>query len=148
MRAAHREREVPQVKTGKEKGKRKLAPPVRRSEEIISEVCDRLGKGETLASICRDSRMPHWNSIYDWIEQDEQVAIRFERARARGAEAIAEETLTIADDRDEDPASRRVRIETRLKLLAKWHPKRYGDRIQADVAHSGSLTVVSGVPRE
>lgn len=26
-------------------------------------------------------------------------------------------------------------VETRLKLLAKWHPKRYGDKIE----HSGTV---------
>ena len=53
--------------------------------------------------------------------------------------------LEIADDREEDPASRRVRIETRLKLLAKWDPKRYGDRLQAELTGANGGPVRSEV---
>lgn len=38
--------------------------------------------------------------------------------------------MEIVDILEEDPASRRVRAETRLKLLAKWDPKRYGDKLE------------------
>lgn len=34
---------------------------------------------------------------------------------------------------------RKLQIETRLKLLAKWDPRRYGDRL--DLNHSGQLTL-------
>jgi hypothetical protein len=33
----------------------------------------------------------------------------------------------------------KLRVETRLKLLAKWDPKRYGDRLNLD--HSGEMKV-------
>jgi hypothetical protein len=67
------------------------------------------------------------------------------RAREEGFDAIAREALEIADDgrRDYVPlengglavdhdhiARSRLRVDTRLKLLAKWDPKRYGERIQ------------------
>jgi hypothetical protein len=32
-------------------------------------------------------------------------------------------------------ANRKLRIYTRLQLLAKWNPKRYGDRVE--VEHQG-----------
>ena len=51
-----------------------------------------------------------------------------EGARERGGHEIADQCIEIADDQEEDPASRRVRVETRLKLLAKWHPTRYGEQ--------------------
>ena len=37
---------------------------------------------------------------------------------------------------------------TRLKLLAKWNPKKYGDRV--DLGHEGGITlnVVTNVPRQ
>jgi len=34
---------------------------------------------------------------------------------------------------------RKLRIDTRLKLLAKWNPKKYGDK-QA-IEHSGEINV-------
>lgn len=42
-------------------------------------------------------------------------------------------------------AHRKLQIETRLKLLAKWDPRRYGDRLALN--HSGSLTLEQLVGR-
>jgi hypothetical protein len=68
----------------------------------------------------------------------------------RGFDAIAEETVAIADTPPAyakteggmridtgDVAHRKLQIETRLKLLAKWDPKRYGER--QHVEHSGKV---------
>lgn len=75
---------------------------------------------------------------------EELLAIAYARARDAGFDAIAVECLDIADNTandtikdDEDGTPRpnsewitrsRLRVDTRLKLLAKWDPKRYGDR--------------------
>jgi hypothetical protein len=74
------------------------------------------------------------------------------RAREIGYDALAEQCLMIADtpqmgrktvyssgDEQRDSVTvteeemlghRKLQIETRLKLLAKWDPKRFGDRVQ------------------
>lgn len=69
-------------------------------------------------------------TVWNWQDSDEAVSLAIARAREIGGDAIAVQALAIADEREEDPASRRVMVETRLKLLAKWHPKRYGDKIE------------------
>lgn len=98
--------------------------------------------------------MPAWRTVYDWREADPEFAARFARARDAGFDAIAEEALEIADTpqegirietdadgsktvREDMLGHRKLRVETRLKLLAKWSPKKYGERV--DVAHSGQL---------
>lgn len=45
-----------------------------------------------------------------------------------------------------DIGRNRLRVETRLKLLAIWNPKKYGPK--AVTAHEGnvSLNVITGVP--
>lgn len=125
---------------------------------IKSEICTRLAEGEPLRQICRDLHMPAWRTIYDWLEADSEFATRFARARQLGFDAIAEEALEIAntpivgeeteDDGDKVKVKRadmlghrKLQIETRLKLLAKWDPKRYGERQQVEV--SGKLTLES-----
>jgi hypothetical protein len=40
------------------------------------------------------------------------------------------DALDIADDKSGDVARDKLRVETRLKLLAKWNPKKYGDNMQ------------------
>jgi hypothetical protein len=62
-----------------------------------------------------------------------------------GGHEIADECIEIADDKAEDPASRRVRVETRLKLLAKWNPKMYGERTQTAITGADGGPVRSEV---
>lgn len=91
--------------------------------------------------------MPGVQTVYDWMEAHPAFAVSFARARARGFDAIAADTLAIADtpvegeETTEKPdgsvekkrgdmlGHRKLQIETRLKLLAKWDPKRYGEKL-------------------
>lgn len=118
-----------------------------RTLALEMEVLDRIATGEPLAEICRDEHMPHRNSWYNWLEEDENLAVRFARAREKGFDAIAEDALKIANTpfegestitradgsvevrREDMLGHRKLQVETRLKLLAKWDPKRYGDRM-------------------
>jgi len=138
-------------------------------EILVIEICSRLASGEPLAVICRDVHMPERTVVYDWINQDESISQRIAHARNLGFDAIADECLSIANtpvmgveervtpavkNRDGEvvvPESvelkrgdmlghRKLQIETRLKLLAKWDPKRYGDKQQ--VEHSGQVDTV------
>lgn len=131
----------------------------RYTDEIAAEICERLANGEPLRAICRDERMPAWRTVYLWISQDEAFAARIASARELGFDAIAEDALDIADDGRNDWMEKfdkegeslgyllngehvqrsKLRIETRLKLLAKWSPKKYGERIQQDI--TGKLTL-------
>ncbi|HBI70015.1 MAG TPA: hypothetical protein DDZ22_13690 [Massilia sp.] len=83
------------------------------------------------------------------MDADASFSERIAGARTRGFDAIAAECLEIADEtafdtidtKDGDRANTewisrsKLRIETRLKLLSKWAPKKYGDRM--DVNHGG-----------
>ncbi|WP_108270326.1 terminase [Stenotrophomonas maltophilia] len=47
--------------------------------------------------------------------------------------ALPEAELVVTEERTEDMLGhRKLQIETRLKLLAKWDPKRYGERLAVD----------------
>jgi hypothetical protein len=78
--------------------------------------------------------------------RDESLSASIARARDIGYDALAEECLLIADTpqfgqkqvmSDEGATTtiedmlghRKLQIETRLKLLAKFHPSKYGDRV-------------------
>ena len=95
------------------------------------------------------------------MEKDTEFAARIAHARELGHDAIAEETLEIIDtfpiEAVSDSGSRldaghvswlKNRVEQRMKLLAKWNPKKYGDKV--GVQHEGGVTlnVVTGVPEE
>ena len=98
--------------------------------ETIDEIVERLAEGEPLRAICRSEGMPHWRTVYDWMSADPAASAAIARARDEGHDAIAIQALQIADDKSGDPQRDKLRIETRLKLLAKWNPKKYGDSTQ------------------
>lgn len=104
----------------------------KRHDDVEEEILRRISDGEPLATICASDkrRFPHPTTWGDWVAKDEGLAIAYARAREVGFDAIAAEGLKIVDNVTEDPASRRVRADYRLKLLAKWDPKRYGDAVQ------------------
>lgn len=115
------------------------------------KVAERLKTGEPLAHICRENTMPSNDAIDDWCERFPEVKRIIAAARVRGFDAIAAECLAIADDGSNDYVDTehgprldaehvqrsKLRIETRLNLLAKWDPKRYGDKVAVD--HSGQI---------
>jgi len=133
----------------KETATQKRNSRLKRTAEQKVEIYRRITEGETLRSICRCSNMPQWRTVYDWLGDDKEFAARFGRARELGEIAISQECLEIADDAKNDymesqtgdgaEAYRlngehiqrsKLRIETRLKLLAKWSPKKWGDNSQ------------------
>jgi hypothetical protein len=107
--------------------------------------------------ICRDKGMPDPSTVWDWQQGDSErardVSQRIARARDEGFDAMAREALAIADDGtrdyvlgengvlvDHDHIQRsKLRVDTRLKLLSKWDPKRYGEKVQLADNEGGKL---------
>jgi hypothetical protein len=151
---------------------RRRGRPSKKTEEICDEIIDRMSLGEPLEAICRDNHMPDSSTVRDWENADEAFSRDIARARTRGFDCIAADTLRIADTpmtgvieeyenvmvkkpTEDEPAKfelvlvkrraedmlqhRKLQIDTRLKLLAKWDPKRYGERVALD--HTGRLTL-------
>lgn len=146
------------------KGK-KTGRPSKYTREIAEQMCELLSDGVPLREICRREGFPAWQTVYDWMYRDdalgdEGVGLSRAIARARevGYDAMAEECLIIADTpkwgqkqvMSDDGTSttiedmlghRKLQIETRLKLLAKWNPKKYGDKVQVGGDPENPLTV-------
>jgi len=120
-----------------------------RKAEIKAQLIESIAQGIPEAVALRDNpNMPNVETVFQWRKRDEAFSQSIAHARKLGHDAIAVECLQIADDSsndrttDEDGREQtnseviqrsKLRVETRLKLLSKWDPKRYGDRIQADV---------------
>lgn len=68
-------------------------------------------------------------AFYKWLDDDDSLVDRYARAKEAQHELMAQEILSIADDREEDANSRRVRVDSRKWLLSKLMPKKYGDRL-------------------
>lgn len=116
------------------------------TEEVANKICEQLSDGVPLREICRAEGMPSWRTVYDWQTAHKDFAARIARAREIGEDAIAQECLRIADTpmigtktvskatgletTEADMIEhRRLQIDTRLKLLAKWNPRKWGDKV-------------------
>jgi hypothetical protein len=134
---------------------KKMGRPTRFTHEIMDRIIIGISNGKTLTFLCEPDDMPGIRTVYDWLESDKELSAHFARARDAGHDVIAEDCLRIADmtaldtteteqgkeiPNNEWIARSRLRVETRLKLLAKWNPKKYGDKIETQ--HSGSVDVV------
>ncbi|QWP79219.1 hypothetical protein J5226_12880 [Lysobacter sp. K5869] len=111
--------------------------------ELAAQIIERLSKGEPLADICRDEGMPAVRTVSDWRSRYPDFDEQFLAARDDGFDAIAADCLRIADDGTNDYVMTKngpvfdaeavqrskLRVETRIKLLAKWDRRRYGDHI-------------------
>jgi hypothetical protein len=123
------------------------------TQEVADAIIERLSKGEPLAAICGDENMPAVRTVSDWKAAHQSFAADFAHAREAGFDVIAATCLEIAEDGSHDykhvkrsngeeyeeydaehVQRSKLRIETRLKLLAKWDPKRYGERVQTEVS--------------
>lgn len=136
-------------------------PPGRASTytpQVAADLCEWIAAGKPLTEFCRQEGAPKWRTVYDWLDAHESFAADFARARSLGADAIAEEALRIADtpmsgERREESENglkvvhedmlghRKLQVETRLKLLAKWCPKKYGERQTTE--HTGAVSILA-----
>jgi hypothetical protein len=135
---------------------KKTGRPSKYDPEIARIICEQLSEGIPLRQICRDNEgFPAWRTVYDWMGRDESLSASIARARDIGYDALAEECLLIADTiqlgqkqvmTDEGSSTtiedmlghRKLQIETRLKLLAKFHPTKYGDRVAIEGVEGGA----------
>lgn len=130
-------------------------------QKIADDIIRRLGEGEPLSVICRTEGYPHRSTFHEWRKTDADLEARYVAAKLAGFDAIADDCLSIADDgsRDYVPGEEgglmvdrdhiqrsKLRVETRLKLLAKWYPTKYGDKLGLE--HSGSASFSLTVTRK
>lgn len=113
----------------------------KKTPERIAAVIAGLSCGTPLTVICRNDGMPDPETVRNWMNADPELALDIAGARETGFDVIAMDVLDIVDNVEEDPASRRIRADARLKLLAKWDPKRYGERCSASITMSGCASI-------
>jgi hypothetical protein len=138
---------APQQVSANTTGKRKYTRKPRYVQaDYYDEIILWISQGKTLRDYCRKKGKPSRREVDYWRAEDSAFASRFAKARELGFDVIAEECMAIADTpvvgTETEVTSdgkkvkmadmlghRKLQIETRLKLLAKWDPRRYGEKI-------------------
>ena len=131
--------------------KHKRSPMVIYTKKIGREIVERIAKGETLTSICKEKHMPGTTSVYRWllglefidIKEEhgkvEKVLFRDAYARARVMQAdvwfdelvdISQTQLTGDNKKDSGIVqAARLRCDTLKWTISKLNPMKYGDKL-------------------
>jgi len=144
----------------------KLGRPAKKPDPVIVEkVLEHVANGGTLRAFCRQKGMVSYRTLYRWMSQDNKESKDFlsrftYTSRFLGARAIAEEALELVDTPPpvigEGENARydnshvnwmRSRADLRLKLLAKWYPQEYGEKVGIDARGDINLTISTGIPQ-
>jgi hypothetical protein len=82
--------------------------------------------GKSLTEICIEMGISR-KALERWIDENDPDGDKIARARARAADELVTETLSIADRSDpEHAAHTRVRIQARQWVAERWNRKAYG----------------------
>lgn len=124
------------------------------SQIVADAICERLADGESLRAICQDDSTPAKATVFKWLGQNPQFADQYARARESQADALVDEILEIADDASNDWMARnvkegqapgydlngehvqrsRLRVDSRKWFASKVAPKKYGEKLQAELS--------------
>jgi hypothetical protein len=141
--------------------KKQIGQKTKYTPELAREMCEKLSDGIPLRVICRsDPKYPVWQKVYEWMWKDAELAGAIAKAREVGQDAIAEDIFLLSEkppERIEDERGNtrvdsgyvqwvKVQADIKLKLLAKWNPKRYGDRVAVSGVEGGApITIDHGI---
>lgn len=91
-------------------------------------VFDHISQGKTVDSVIKALGVSI-GGFYKWIDRDAKRGELLMRARARGGQSLAEQTLEIADSASPQEAQvAKLRVDTRRWLASKMDPDTYGDK--------------------
>ncbi|MEZ0061899.1 hypothetical protein ABIF26_007442 [Bradyrhizobium elkanii] len=122
----------------------KAKRPSEFTDDIFDEICDRMANGQGLRKICEDPEMPSRQTFLRWIEKDTGRQAKYQTAREALMDWYAEDIVEIAWDSSKDTIKdgkgepkcnhewinrSRLKVDTLKFLMAKLHPKRYGDKL-------------------
>jgi hypothetical protein len=115
-------------------------------------ICDELAKGKSLRSICdNDATQPHWVTVLQAVQRDDDLYEMYAKARAIGAEVLADEMHDLArqplpDDLDTrlvnaEVQRRRLEVDTLKWTFARQQPRGVRHKA-ADVDQPSQVTLV------
>lgn len=98
--------------------------------DALDYICEQLSAGEALTVICADDLMPSLSTVRRWLNTDPAFKGRYLDALRVRALTEAGSLIDIADSLDNDTPRQKLRIDTRLKVLAKLEPEVFGDKVE------------------
>lgn len=116
------------------------------NEELFNDILIEIAStSKGLFKICEEKGL-NVRSFYRWIKEDEEKSHRYARARDEQADLLADQIISIADDRTGDLVDSefgqqgnaanvqrsKLQVEARKWIAAKLKPKKYGDKVEVE----------------
>lgn len=98
--------------------------------DVVMAVCELVAEGKTLTAAAREYNTSPAAIRYRLMTDEELFSVSA-RARESGCDALADQCIEIADDPTIEAAEKRIRIDTRIRLIGKWS-KRYSDKVTVE----------------
>lgn len=141
-----------------------LSRPTIYSNETAAQLCGYLAIGESLRKACGHSGMPSVATVFLWKSNNPEFLEQYVRAKQEAADMFAEQIIDIADNHkkdrlpiyDVDEEGKKVligykesknsvrraaiQIQARMWAAGKYKPHSYGDKLNVDANHTGTIT--------
>lgn len=98
-------------------------------DRIIADVAD----GKPVRTAIGEHAKGNAFAFYRMLRAHPELGTSYDRAKLDGLEAMADETIALADEAAATPeaiAKARLQIDTRKWHLSKLAPKKYGDKLE------------------
>ena len=96
-------------------------------DTITPDLIERIESGRSLWDVCKDSDMPHVNTIYEWMADDPAYKAKITRARETGYHERAERAVVAAKDAT-DAGLGRLALDAEKWFLSKVS-KAFADKV-------------------
>ena len=111
--------------------------------ENFKDILEDISLGDSVDKACRKRKISK-TTFFNYIDTDEKLKNQYTLATQRRGESAVdriEQELEKLDLETTDPAKARIKIDTLKWLACKFYPKMYGDKVDQNVHHSGSVTM-------
>ncbi len=115
------------------------------NEEMAILICERIAGGDNINVISKEEEFPAQSTIYKWLDDNEEFAEKYARARARRADSRSDRI----DDYKRQclqgvipPDVARVVVDIEKWQAGKESPK-YGEKQSLEVNHKGAVGVLT-----
>ncbi|WP_426525045.1 hypothetical protein [Bradyrhizobium sp. McL0615] len=137
-----------------------MARPSEYTEEVATQICERMTEGVGLLKLCQEDAMPSRTTVYRWLEAHKPFRDKYARAREAMMDFYAEQILAVAFDESGDITIEqdgdktkavanhakvqrdRLKVDSLKWIASKLFPRQYGDKLAGDDSRPGGpLTI-------
>jgi hypothetical protein len=125
------------------------AKPQAETIDHKAAILDWLLTGESLRAYCRQAGAPSIFTVLRWISDDKDFEQQYARAREMAQEVAADALDDIGDDAVKaetavEVAGLRLKADIVKWKMARMAPKKYGDKVQAELSGTVNMTLYDG----